>query len=123
MHHAETPCFTAFGTLKSLANYETLSSTETAPAQGGCGISYQNFTEVFFPAHVRQRLAERGGDQQTIVARISQARQQHQQLRGDCALIGHSPVVIAEFRATRAIARSVLAPGMALKPGAPRMWV
>jgi len=101
---------------------QNYSSTETAPAQGGCGISNRNFTGVFFPSHVRQRLSERGGDQQTIIARISQARQQHQQLRGDCALIGRNPVVIAEFRATRAIVRSVLEPGMALKPGTPTVW-
>jgi len=97
-------------------------STKQPPAQGGCGISNRNLTGVFFPSHVRQRLAERGGDQNTIIARISQARQQHQQLRGDCALIGRSPVVIAEFRATRAIVQSVLEPGMALKPGTPTVW-
>ncbi len=97
-------------------------STNQPPAQGGCGISNRTLTGVFFPPHVRQRLAERGGDQNTIIARISQARQQHQQLRGDCALIGRSPVVIAEFRATRAIVQSVLEPGMALKPGTPTVW-
>jgi len=37
-------------------------------------------------------------------------------------LIGRSPVVIAEFRATRAIVQSVLEPGMALKPGTPTVW-
>ena len=98
------------------------SSTKTALNEEGCGISNRSFTSVFFPPHVRQRIAERGGDQQTIIARIAQARQQHQQLRGDCALIGCSPVVIAEFRTTQAIVQSVLEPGMALKPGTPTVW-
>lgn len=98
------------------------SSTKTALNQEGCGISNRNFTSVVFPAHVRQRLAERGGDQKTIVARIAQARQQHRQLRGDCALLGSSPIVIVEFRPERAIVQSVLEPGMALKPGTTTVW-
>jgi hypothetical protein len=98
------------------------SSTKTALNQEGCGISNQNFTGVFFPPHVRQRMSERGGDQQTIIARIARARQQHQQLRGDCALLGSNPVLIVEFRPKRAIVQSVLEPGMALKPGTPTVW-
>jgi hypothetical protein len=84
------------------------SSTYTALAQEGRRISNLNFTGVVFTAHVRQRLTERGSDQQTITARIQQTRQKHQQLRGHCALIGSSPVIIAKLRASRSIVQSVL---------------
>ena len=98
------------------------SSTKTALLVEGCAISNRNFTGIFFPPHVRQRMAERGGDQRMIAERIAQVRQKHQQLRGDCALLGCSPVVIVEFRARRAIVQSVLEPGMPLKPGTPTVW-
>jgi hypothetical protein len=71
---------------------------------------------------VRTRLTERGGDRQSIVQRLQTARRQHQNLRGDWALIALSPVIVAEFRSTGIVVQTVLEPGMPLRPGTPTMW-
>jgi hypothetical protein len=87
-------------------------NTKRPPAQGG--IAYQR---IDFPAHVQQRLTERGSDRQSIQDRILAALNEQQDLRGAYALTAHAPVIIANFRPHRVSITTLLELGMSLKPG------
>jgi len=60
---------------------------------------------------------ERGGDRQSIRDRVQIALRDHEDLRGACALNASSPGIVAEFRSTRVVIRTLLELGMPLKSG------
>lgn len=67
-------------------------------------------------------MMERGGDRKSIRDRVQMALREHSDLRGACALNASSPVIVAEFRPTRVAIKTLLEPGMPLKPGTRTVW-
>jgi hypothetical protein len=89
------------------------SSTNQPPAQEG-GDSYRR---IDFLPHAHARMLERGGDRKSIRDRVQMALREHKDLRGACALNACSPVIVAEFRSTRVVIRTLLESGMPIKSG------
>jgi hypothetical protein len=93
------------------------SSTNQSPPQGDC-----SYRRVDFPPHAHLRVLERGGDRKLIRARVQMALREYGDLHGACALTACSPVIVAEFRPMRVCIKTLLEPGMPLKPGTRTVW-
>ena len=85
--------------------------------------SSQNLRRIILGNHVEQRIAQRGGDVETVKTRVRRAHtlvSQRPFLVGvPLALLGEDVVPVVKFRqgGSRAVVATVLCPSHVLKPG------